>query len=125
MCIPTDLKYTKDHEWVRLDGDVAVVGITAYAADALGDIVYIELPEPGTTVTVGDPCGEIESTKSVSDLLSPAAGEVLEANAVVSGEPGLLNSDPYGNGWLIKIRVTGDLDVLDHTQYAELAGGAS
>ena len=125
MTIPTDLMYTHDHEWIRFEGDLAVVGITAYAADALGDVVFVELPEPGTTVTAGDPCGEIESTKSVSELVSPAAGEVLETNAAVLEEPSLVNTDPYGGGWLIQIRVVGDLDVLDHVQYARHLGEGS
>jgi len=125
MTIPTDLMYTHGHEWIRFEGDLAVVGITAYAADALGDVVFVELPEPGTTVTAGDPCGEIESTKSVSELVSPAAGEVLETNAAVPEEPSLVNTDPYGGGWLIQIRVVGDLDVLDHVQYARHLGEVS
>ena len=125
MTIPTDLMYTHDHEWIRFEGDLAVVGITAYAADALGDVVFVELPERGTTVTAGDPCGEIESTKSVSELVSPAAGEVLETNAAVLEEPSLVNTDPYGGGWLIQIRVVGDLDVLDHVQYARHLGEVS
>ena len=125
MTIPTDLMYTHDHEWIRLEGDLAVIGITAYAAHALGDVVFVELPEPGTTVTAGDPCGEIESTKSVSDRVSPAGGEVLETNASVIEEPSLVTTDPYGDGWLIHIRVVGDLDVLDHVQYARLLGEVS
>ena len=87
--------------------------------------MFVELPEPGTTVTAGDPCGEIESTKSVSELVSPAAGEVLETNAAVLEEPSLVNTDPYGGGWLIQIRVVGDLDVLDHVQYARHLGEVS
>jgi glycine cleavage system H protein len=125
MTTPTDLKFTAAHEWVRLDGDIAVIGITAYAADALGDVVYVELPEAGTTLTEGAACGEIESTKSVSDLVAPASGEVLESNAGVVDEPSVVNSDPYGEGWLIKIRVVGDLDLLDHEQYASLTEVAS
>ena len=120
MSIPENLKYTIDHEWIRLDNDVAFVGVTDYAVEALGDVVFVELPEPGTSVTAGDSCGEIESTKSVSDLVSPATGDVLESNTAVSEKPDILNSDPYGDGWLIKIRITGDLAVLDHLQYAEL-----
>jgi glycine cleavage system H protein len=125
MTIPVDLMYTREHEWIRFEGDLAIVGITAYAADALGDVVFVELPEPGTLVIAGDPCGEIESTKSVSDLVSPAAGEVLETNAAVLDEPSLVNSDPYGHGWLIQIRVVGDLTVLDHVQYARHLGEVS
>lgn len=125
MSIPHDRQYTQDHEWVLLDGDVAVVGITSYASDALGDVVYVELPEPGTAVTAGTSCGEIESTKSVSDLVAPASGEVLQTNAAAIKEPSVLNTDPYGEGWLLRLRVTDTPDLLDHDGYARLVGGAS
>lgn len=123
MSIPADLKYTADHEWVRLDGDTAIVGITAYASEALGDVVYIELPNIGDSVTHGDACGEIESTKSVSDLLAPADGVVLGINAEIVDSPGVVNTDPYGAGWLISIHVTGELELLTPEQYASLTGG--
>jgi glycine cleavage system H protein len=123
MSIPADLKYTTDHEWIRVDGDVATVGITAYAAEAIGDVVYLELPDTGATINAGSVCGEIESTKSVSDLLAPANGEVVETNDLAVEDPGLVNTDPYGDGWLIKIRVTQDLDLLDAGQYAALVVG--
>ncbi|WP_456695586.1 glycine cleavage system protein GcvH [Aeromicrobium sp. P5_D10] len=125
MSIPADLKYTADHEWVRLDGDTAIVGITAYAAEALGDVVYLELPEIGASITHGVACGEIESTKSVSDLLAPADGEVVGINADIVDDPGAVNTDPYGAGWLISIRVTGALELLSPEQYASLTGAGA
>ena len=123
---PTELKYTADHEWLRIEGDAAVVGITAFAAHALGDVVYLELPALGDTVTAGLPCGEIESTKSVSDFVAPVDGVVLEVNDLAMDDPGLVNSDPFGDGWLAKIRVIGELRLLDASEYeALLSGGAS
>lgn len=116
--IPAHLHYTRDHEWLH-DG---VVGITAFAASALGDIVFVQLPDVGATVTAGEPCGEIESTKSVSDLVAPADGVVVEVNDEVAAEPGLLNEDPYGRGWLFRMRVTGTPELLDAAAYAALAG---
>ncbi|HET8594055.1 MAG TPA: glycine cleavage system protein GcvH [Intrasporangium sp.] len=119
MSIPADLKYTKDHEWVRLDGDVATVGITQFAADALGDVVYVDLPEAGSAITTGDPCGEVESTKSVSDLYAPVSGEVTESNAEVIADPSIVNGDPFAGGWLFRVRVTGGADdLLDADAYA-------
>ncbi|WP_327010029.1 glycine cleavage system protein GcvH [Dactylosporangium sp. NBC_01737] len=116
--IPPHLSYTRDHEWLH-DGRV---GITAFAADALGDIVYVRLPDLGATVTAGVPCGEIESTKSVSELLAPADGTVVEVNAALAEEPGLVNDDPYERGWLFKLAVTGTPDLLDAAAYTALAG---
>ena len=110
--VPDDLKYTAEHEWVAIDGQRASVGITEHAADALGDVVYVSLPTPGTKVTAGEPCGEIESTKSVSDLYSPVDGEVTDVNADIEDDPGQVNADPYGAGWLIKVQVAGGLDHL-------------
>lgn len=103
---PEDLKYTTEHEWVRSNGDPSSavrVGITDYAQDQLGDIVYVSLPEVGDTVAAGDTCGELESTKSVSDLYAPIAGEVVGRNEALDGAPELVNSDPYGEGWLFEI----------------------
>lgn len=125
MSIPADLKYTADHEWVRLDGDTAIVGITAYAAEALGDVVYLELPGIGDSITHGDACGEIESTKSVSDLLAPADGIVVAINSEIVDNPGVVNTDPYGAGWLISIQVTGPLELMTPEQYASLTGGGA
>ncbi|ADG87683.1 glycine cleavage system H protein [Thermobispora bispora] len=105
--IPEDLSYTKEHEWVaeQEDGVTVTVGITAYATEQLGDVVYVQVPEVGSTVTAGDAVGEVESTKSVNDIFSPVTGEVVEINTAVLDDPSLLNSDPYGEGWLFKVRV--------------------
>ncbi len=108
MTVPDELRYTAEHEWVAINGDIASVGITDYAQRALGDVVYVSVPEPGSRVTAGEPCGEVESTKSVSDLYSPVDGEVAEVNAEVDEDPGLVNSDPYGAGWLMKVRLDAD-----------------
>lgn len=123
--VPAHLRYTRDHEWLTVDGDVATVGITAFAAAALGDIVYLELPESGRTVAAEQPCGEIESTKSVSELYAPADGEVVAVNEAALAEPGLLNSDPYGQGWLFRLRLTGTPELLDAAGYAALTGEAA
>jgi len=108
MTVPDELRYTAEHEWVLINGEIASVGITDYAQRALGDVVYVSVPEPGSRVTAGEPCGEVESTKSVSDLYSPVDGEVTEANPEVDDDPGLVNSDPYGAGWLMKVRLDDD-----------------
>jgi glycine cleavage system H protein len=103
---PEDLRYTAEHEWVRAgDGGVVRVGITSFAQDALGDVVYVSLPTVGDTVAVGDACGEVESTKSVSDLYAPLAGEVTAVNAALDATPELVNSDPYGEGWMYELKV--------------------
>ncbi|MFJ6652017.1 glycine cleavage system protein GcvH [Microbacterium sp. NPDC091313] len=118
------LKYTAEHEWVALDGDTALVGITDFAADKLGDVVFVDLPQVGSTVTAATVVGEIESTKSVGELYAPLAGEVVEVNDAVVEDPSLVNSDPYGDGWLVKIRVTGGLEeLLDRAAYDDLIGG--
>ncbi len=101
--VPEELHYTPEHEWVAITGSTASVGITDHAQDALGDVVYVSVPAPGSKVTAGEPCGEVESTKSVSDLYSPVDGEVTEVNPEVDENPGLINSDPYGAGWLFKV----------------------
>jgi glycine cleavage system H protein len=122
MTVPQQLRYTAEHEWVAIEGQAASVGITEHAADALGDVVYVSPPTPGTKVTAGEPCGEIESTKSVSDLYSPVDGEVTDLNADIDDDPGLVNSDPYGAGWLFKVRLDDEppSDLLTAEQYAEL-----
>jgi glycine cleavage system H protein len=102
---PDHLQYTSDHEWVRIEGDTARVGITAYAQDALGDIVYVTLPEEGATVQADAVCGEVESTKSVSDVLSPVSGTVTAVNAALDDAPELANTDPYGEGWMFEVRL--------------------
>jgi glycine cleavage system H protein len=103
MSVPEELHYTPEHEWVALSGSIASVGITDHAQRALGDVVFVSAPAPGTKVTAGEPCGEVESTKSVSDLYSPVDGEVTEVNPEIDDDPGLVNSDPYGAGWLFKV----------------------
>ncbi|WKK71737.1 glycine cleavage system protein GcvH [Rathayibacter oskolensis] len=123
MAVPSELQYTSDHEWIRVDGDTAIVGITAYAAEKLGDVVFVELPEAGTRVEGGSVVGEIESTKSVGELFAPVDGEVLEANTGVVDSPELVNSDPFGEGWLIKVRFDALPDgLLDAAAYGELVG---
>ena len=126
MNLPNDLRYTREHEWVRVDGTTARVGITDYAQDALGDIVYVELPEAGRTVAAMAACAEVESTKSVSDIYAPVTGVVLQVNEALSGDPGVVNSDPYGGGWLCVIEPSSpdELDqLLDAAAYRALTEG--
>ncbi|MEV4688810.1 glycine cleavage system protein GcvH [Microbacterium sp. LWH3-1.2] len=122
----TALKYTAEHEWVALEGDVATVGITSYAADKLGDVVFVELPAVGSSVTAATVVGEIESTKSVGELYAPLTGEVVEVNDAVVDDPSLVNADPFGAGWLVKITVdpAAVADLLDRDAYVSLTGGA-
>ncbi|MGZ4104769.1 MAG: glycine cleavage system protein GcvH [Actinomycetota bacterium] len=101
---PEDLRYTKEHEWARVEGDSVRVGITHFAQDSLGDIVYVDIPGPGTSVTAEQPFGEVESTKSVSDLFSPVTGEIIERNGALEDAPELVNQDPYGEGWMVLIK---------------------
>ena len=103
MTIPDGLKYGRSHEWIRTEGDSVVVGITHYAQDQLGEVVYVELPDVGSSVAVGDELGTLESVKAVSEFLAPIAGEVLEVNTRLEDEPNLVNDDPYGDGWLVKL----------------------
>ncbi len=120
MEFPEDLRYTKEHEWARRDGDVIRVGITDFAQDALGDVVYVDVPEVGTMVTAGEPFGEVESTKSVSDVYAPVSGTVVERNDGLTDHPELVNSDPYADGWMIAIQPSDpdDLDaLLDASSY--------
>lgn len=112
MNFPVELKYTKDHEWVRIEGDIAHIGITDFAQRELGDIVYVDISTVGQTVEVGDIFGTVEAVKTVSDLYMPISGEVLEVNEKLDGNPELVNTDPYGDGWMVKIRITGDVDAL-------------
>jgi len=121
MDLPTDRAYTKEHEWIDA-ADPAGVGITAHAADALGDVVYVDLPEVGHVVAPGEVFGEIESTKSVSDLYAPSGGEVVAVNAALTDDPGLVNRDPYGEGWLIRLRVTAPGETMDADAYRALTG---
>lgn len=121
MSVPAELRYTQEHEWVSVDGDIASVGITDYAAQSLGDVVYVSLPEIGASVTSGEPCGEVESTKSVSDLYSPVDGEVTEVNSDLDDDPGLVNSEPYGAGWMFRVRVSAEAaGLLSPAEYEEL-----
>jgi glycine cleavage system H protein len=123
MTIPDELRYTAEHEWVAINGENASVGITDFAQQQLGDVVYVSVPAPGSRVTAGEPCGEIESTKSVSDIYSPLDGEVTEVNADIDDDPGLVNSDPYGAGWLMRIRLASPTelpDLLSAEEYADL-----
>jgi glycine cleavage system H protein len=117
--VPEDLRYTKDHEWVRLAGEEATVGITKFAADQLGDIVFVELPAVGRTLAAAATFGVVESVKAVSDLLSPLSGEVVEINPTLAGQPELVNSDPFGAGWMIKLKVA------DAAELAELLAPAA
>jgi len=117
---PDNLKYTSDHEWVRADGDEVRVGITDYAQESLGDIVYVKLPDPGEKVTAGDVMGEVESTKSVSEVYAPVSGTVARRNETLDSQPELINSDPYGEGWMVDITVDDPAsldDLLDSEAY--------
>jgi glycine cleavage system H protein len=105
MSVPAELLYTQEHEWVAIAGATATIGITDYATQQLGDVVFVSLPAVGATVTAGEPCGEVESTKSVSDLYAPVDGEVVEINEELDDDPGLINAEPYGVGWIFKVRV--------------------
>jgi glycine cleavage system H protein len=123
MNVPDDLRYTADHEWVRVEGGRARVGITDYAQDALGDIVFVQLPEPGAAVTAGTSFGEVESTKSVSDVYAPVTGAIVEVNAELTDAPQRLNDDPYGEGWLCVIEMSDPAavgELLDSNAYRKL-----
>jgi glycine cleavage system H protein len=111
MNVPDDLRYSKDHEWIRAEGNVIRLGITDYAQDALGDIVFVQLPESGATVSAGATFTEVESTKSVSDIYAPVSGVVVEANLALGDSPELVNTDPYGDGWLCVIEMSNDKDL--------------
>jgi len=110
---PEDLKYTESDEWIRIEGDTATIGITDYAQDALNDIVYVELQPVGTSIDAGEAFGEIESVKAASEVLLPVAGEVIAVNEALEDAPETINSDPYGDGWLVKIKVTDDSNLAD------------
>ena len=123
MLIPGDLRYSTDHEWVRVDGNRVTVGITDYAQDALGDVVFVDLPKKGASFDAHAVFGTIEAVKAVSELFSPLAGEVVEVNARLDGEPALVNTDPYGDGWMVKLRVKGAREgLMDAGAYAKLIG---
>ena len=123
MNFPTNVKYTKEHDWIRLEGDVAYVGITDYAQEQLGDIVFVDIPTEGETLAADEVFGTIEVVKTISDLFLPVTGEILEQNEALADQPELVNQDPYGEGWLIKIKPTADADfdsLLDAEAYKAL-----
>lgn len=123
MNFPTNVKYTKEHEWIRLEGDVAYVGITDYAQEQLGDIVFVDIPTEGETLAADEVFGTIEVVKTISDLFLPVTGEIQEQNEALADQPELVNQDPYGEGWLIKIKPTADADfdsLLDAEAYKAL-----
>ncbi|MCH7399085.1 glycine cleavage system protein GcvH [Belliella sp. DSM 107340] len=124
MNFPKELKYTNDHEWVKIDGDVATIGITEFAQRELGDIVYVEVETVGETIATGEIFGTVEAVKTVSDLFMPLEGEIIEFNEELEAAPEVVNEDPYGAGWMIKIKISGDLpsDLLSSEAYAELVG---
>ena len=120
MSVPGDLQYTKTHEWVRREGDTATVGITEHAQDELGDVVFIELPEEGASFGAGDAFGTIESVKAVSDLYAPVGGEVVEVNEALNDAPEKVNEDPYGEGWIIRLQVSGEGNLLSAEEYEKV-----
>ena len=124
--VPAELRYTKDHEWIRVEGDEAVVGITQYAADQLGDIVFVELPDAGRSLEQHATFGVVESVKAVSDLFAPVAGEVTATNDELGGTPEVVNTDPYGAGWMLRVKLANPQEVdglLDASAYDELTAG--
>ena len=124
MNIPSDLHYTKDHEWVKIEGDIATVGITDFAQGELGDIVYVEIETEGESFDSGEVFGTVEAVKTVSDLFMPVAGEVVEVNAGLESNPEVVNTDPYGEGWMIKIKISDQgEDLLSADEYAAEVGG--
>jgi len=126
MNFPPDLKYTKTHEWIRIEGDTATLGITDYAQGELGDVVFLELPQAGRVLKPEESFGTIEAVKAVSDLFSPLSGEVTAANAKLSGSPELVNKDPYGQGWMVKLKVSNAAELsglLDAAAYEKLTQG--
>ena len=119
MSVPEELQYTKSHEWVRTEGDTATIGITDHAQDELGDVVFVELPEVGTTFDAGDSFGTVESVKAVSDLYTPVGGEVVEVNETLNDQPEKINEDPYGEGWIVKLSASGEGDLLSASDYEQ------
>ena len=126
MSVPEELQYTRSHEWVRTEGDTATIGITDHAQDELGDVVFVELPEVGATLDAGDSFGTVESVKAVSDLYTPVGGEVVEVNEALGDSPEKINEDPYGEGWILKVRVSdegaGLLSASEYEQFLEEEG---
>jgi glycine cleavage system H protein len=115
--IPEDLQYTRSHEWVRMEGDTATIGITDHAQDELGDVVFVELPDEGANFDAGESFGTVESVKAVSDLYTPVGGEVVEVNSALEDAPENINEDPYGEGWIVKLRTTDEPDLLSSEEY--------
>jgi glycine cleavage system H protein len=115
--IPEDLQYTRSHEWVRMEGDTATIGITDHAQDELGDVVFVELPDEGANFDAGESFGTVESVKAVSDLYTPVGGEVVEVNSALEDAPENINEDPYGEGWIVKLRTTDEPDLLSPEEY--------
>ena len=120
MSVPGELQYTKSHEWIRLEDDIATVGITDHAQDELGDVVFVELPEKGASLGAGDSFGTVESVKAVSDLYAPVGGEVVEVNEALNDSPEKINEEPYGDGWIIRLRVSEEADLLSAGDYEKL-----
>ena len=120
MNIPEDLQYTHSHEWVRIEGDTAIIGITDHAQDELGDVVFVELPDEGATFDAGESFGTVESVKAVSDLYTPVGGEVVEVNSALQDAPENINEDPYGEGWIVKLRTTDRADLLSPEEYEKV-----
>jgi glycine cleavage system H protein len=120
LAVPEELQYTKTHEWVRREDDIATVGITEHAQDELGDVVFIELPEKGASFGVGDAFGTVESVKAVSDLYAPVGGEVVEVNEALNDSPEKINEEPYGDGWIIRLRVSEEVDLLSAGDYEKV-----
>jgi glycine cleavage system H protein len=118
--IPEDLQYTHSHEWVRIEGDTAIIGITDHAQDELGDVVFVELPDEGATFDAGESFGTVESVKAVSDLYTPVGGEVVEVNSALEDAPENINEDPYGEGWIVKLRITDRADLLSPEEYEKV-----
>lgn len=129
MSVPAELRYTAEHEWVAIEGETATVGITDFAAQALGDVVFVSLPTVGDTVSAGDPCGEVESYKSVSELYSPVTGEVTAVNEELNDDPALINAEPYQLGWIFRVRLEAGAEaatgLLSAAEYEELTSSAS
>lgn len=123
MNFPQELKYTRDHEWVKIEGDIATIGITEFAQKELGDIVYVEVETVGETIAAGEVFGTVEAVKTVSDLFMPLTGEIIEFNEELESSPELVNESPYESGWMVKVKISGDTsDLLDAAAYAELVG---
>ncbi len=126
--IPDDLHYSKDHEWVRVDGGIAIVGITDHAQNSLGDVVYVELPKVGDEFAANEPFGSVESVKAVSEVFSPVSGEIVEVNAALTDDPEKVNADPYGDGWMIRVRMSnaGEVDsMLSAAEYEDFTKAES